>query len=102
MNIEDLKRFAPGGKPAILAALSVAGDDLNAAGINTPLRLCHFMRQIAHESDGFQTMMEYASGAAYEGRKDLGNIQNGDGKKRDADLSRAAANRPQLRVSDVS
>ena len=34
-----------------------------------------------HESDRFRTMEEYASGAAYEGRRDLGNVQPGDGKR---------------------
>jgi hypothetical protein len=34
-----------------------------------------------HESDRFRTMEEYASGAAYEGRKTLGNTQRGDGKR---------------------
>ncbi|MBP2446977.1 hypothetical protein [Rhizobium leguminosarum] len=64
MNIDDLKRFAPGGKPVILAGISADADDLYAAGIDAPLRICHFTAQIAHESDGFQTMSEYASGAA--------------------------------------
>lgn len=47
--------------------------------INTPLRVAHFLAQIAHESDGFCTTEEYASGRAYEGRRDLGNTQVGDG-----------------------
>jgi predicted chitinase len=81
MNIDELKRFAPGGKPVILAGLSAGADDLYEAGIDTPLRICHFMAQIAHESDGFQTMTEYASGQAYEGRGDLGNSKPGDGRK---------------------
>lgn len=34
-----------------------------------------------HESDAFRTLTEYASGAAYEGRKDLGNTQKGDGRR---------------------
>ncbi|MBD2177409.1 glycoside hydrolase family 19 protein [Pseudanabaena sp. FACHB-1998] len=47
--------------------------------INTPLRKAHFLSQTAHESDGFNTNEEYASGAAYEGRRDLGNTKSGDG-----------------------
>ena len=47
--------------------------------ITTPLRKAHFLAQIAHESDGFNTNEEYASGAAYEDRRDLGNTRAGDG-----------------------
>lgn len=79
MKIEELKRFAPGAKASILAGIAEDWADLDGADINTPLRVCHFMSQIAHESAGLQTMMEYASGKAYEGRADLGNTQKGDG-----------------------
>lgn len=41
--------------------------------------LSSFMSQLAHESDNFNTAEEYASGAAYEGRLDLGNTNVGDG-----------------------
>ena len=40
-----------------------------------------FMAQCSHECDNFNTMEEYASGAAYEGRSDLGNTQPGDGRR---------------------
>lgn len=49
--------------------------------INTELRLAHFLAQLAHESDHFRTFEEYASGRAYEGRRDLGNTQRGDGQR---------------------
>jgi len=49
--------------------------------LDTPLRLAHFMGQVAHESGGFYYMEEIASGAAYEGRADLGNTVAGDGKR---------------------
>jgi len=49
--------------------------------IDTSLRVCHFLAQVAHESDSFNAMEEYASGTAYEGRKDLGNTYKGDGVK---------------------
>jgi predicted chitinase len=43
--------------------------------------LAAYMAQLEHESHGFRRTEEYASGAAYEDRKDLGNTQKGDGKK---------------------
>lgn len=49
--------------------------------INTPGRLRHFMSQIAHESAGCKYLKELASGDAYEGRRDLGNTQKGDGRR---------------------
>ncbi len=49
--------------------------------INTPLRQAHFIAQLAHESGSFRYSEEIASGSAYEGRKDLGNTQPGDGRK---------------------
>lgn len=49
--------------------------------INTPVRIRHFISQISHESGGGKWMKELASGDAYEGRKDLGNTEIGDGRK---------------------
>ena len=49
------------------------------ADINTPRRQAAFLAQLAHESGEFRYMEEIASGAAYEGRRDLGNTQPGDG-----------------------
>ena len=49
--------------------------------MDSPLRLAHFMAQLVHESGSFRYMEEIASGAAYEGREDLGNIVAGDGKR---------------------
>ena len=44
--------------------------------LDNSLRLIHFLAQLAHESGNFRYMEEIASGAAYEGRKDLGNTQS--------------------------
>jgi len=49
--------------------------------INTTQRLRHFLSQTAHESGGGRYRKELASGWAYEGRKDLGNTEPGDGPK---------------------
>ncbi len=50
-------------------------------GINTTARICAFIAQIGHESGRLVYTEEIASGAAYEGRKDLGNTEKGDGVK---------------------
>lgn len=49
--------------------------------IDTPKRKAAFLAQIAHESGSLKYVEEIASGEAYEGRKDLGNTQPGDGKR---------------------
>ena len=47
--------------------------------INTPVRQAAFLAQIAHESGSLRYVRELASGEAYEGRRDLGNTNVGDG-----------------------
>jgi putative chitinase len=54
-------------------------ENMEKRKIDTPLRRAHFIAQLAHESGGFHYTEELASGAAYEGRKDLGNTRKGDG-----------------------
>lgn len=54
---------------------------LSEYSINTPARWQQFLAQVAHESGGFKWAEELASGRAYEGRKDLGNIYAGDGTR---------------------
>lgn len=49
--------------------------------ITSYLRETAFLAQLAHESAELRFMEEIASGAAYEGRQDLGNTQPGDGKR---------------------
>jgi predicted chitinase len=51
------------------------------AGIDSPARKAAFIAQIAHESGGFDHNEEIASGRDYEGRRDLGNTQPGDGER---------------------
>lgn len=78
---EDILRLAPRAKPSIASGILESAHWLDQAEIVTPMRLSHFMAQTAQESDGFATTVEYASGAAYEGRRDLGNTRKGDGKR---------------------
>lgn len=54
---------------------------LDRYAINTPLRIAHFLGQTCHESAGYRTTEEFASGEEYEGRVDLGNTMPGDGRR---------------------
>jgi putative chitinase len=49
--------------------------------ITTPKRVAAFMAQTIEESACFRKTREDASGSAYEGRADLGNVFPGDGKR---------------------
>ena len=53
---------------------------LDRFGIDTVDRVAYWAGQVCVESDQFSTTVEYASGAAYEGRDDLGNTEPGDGR----------------------
>lgn len=68
LSLERYEQLAP----AFTAAL-------RAANCNTVSRVAMFCAQIGHESAGLYYMEEIASGADYEGRHDLGNVNPGDG-----------------------
>lgn len=57
------------------------GEAMHHYEINTRLRAAHFIAQTAHESGGYRWREELASGAEYEGRRDLGNTHPGDGRR---------------------
>jgi putative chitinase len=69
--------------PAAASVASLYIDPLTRAmadnEINTPLRQAHFLAQLGHESGSLRYAAELSSGQQYEGRKDLGNTQPGDG-----------------------
>ena len=63
---------------AYLPYLNAAMDEFE---INSRLRVAAFLSQLAAESGEFKWFNELASGAEYEGRKDLGNTKPGDGRR---------------------
>jgi len=73
LSLEKLKGHVPSN------VLSQIPETAKKFGITNNLRLAHFLSQCAHESGNFKWVVEFASGKAYEGRKDLGNTETGDG-----------------------
>ena len=77
-QLQSIMPFAKARIPSFVAPLNAAMYEFH---INSPLRQAAFIAQIAHESGELRYVKEIASGAAYEGRKDLGNTQPGDGMR---------------------
>jgi putative chitinase len=81
-NAEKLSGIMIDASQARINLFFVALDwKMTESGIDTPLRMAHFLAQLAHESAQLVYTEEVASGEAYEGRADLGNTQPGDGKR---------------------
>lgn len=79
MTLDQLIAIMPNARAKagiFLPALNAAMAEFQ---INTPARQASFLSQVGHESGQLLYVRELASGAAYEGRKDLGNVIAGDG-----------------------
>jgi putative chitinase len=77
--LQELYQLPAGLLPEMYAPL--LGSMMPQYGIIDRLRVCAFLAQIGHESGRLRFVEELASGEAYEGRKDLGNTEPGDGVK---------------------
>lgn len=77
---EQLKKIYPNSTQANRDKyLDYINEYAEQFAVNTFERMCAFLAQIGHESGQLFYSEEIASGKAYEGRKDLGNTQVGDG-----------------------
>lgn len=81
ITIDDLRRIAPSSAAHAPKYLAHLNHVMREYGINTKLRMAAFIAQLMHESGSLRYVREIASGAAYEGREDLGNTHPGDGKR---------------------
>lgn len=82
MTLSELLKIMPkaGAKRASLF-LGPLNRAMKERRITTPARQAAFLAQIAHESGQLIYTRELADGRAYEGRRDLGNFEKGDGPK---------------------
>ena len=76
-QLQSIYREAPASRIDLF--IEPLNQTLEKYQIDTPQRCRMFLAQIGHESGQLRYVREIASGAAYEGRKDLGNTQPGDG-----------------------
>jgi predicted chitinase len=82
VNVETLMKAMPGlPRHTAQAYLPFMEQAMNEFQINTPDRAQMWLSQVGHESGSLKYMEEIASGAAYQGRADLGNTQPGDGRR---------------------
>lgn len=82
MTEQELKIFSPHTPDELIPVVTNWFNKYaDQFAINTPIRIAAFFAELILESNSFKAVREYASGSAYEGRKDLGNIYPGDGKR---------------------
>lgn len=82
MNVDTLLAAMPGLARSTAEAYLPHNDAaMREFKITNANRSWMWLAQVGHESLSLKYMEEIASGAAYEGRKDLGNTQPGDGTK---------------------
>lgn len=76
---DELLLIMPQAKTRVDRFLPYFNKYMREYGVDTTLRMAHLLAQVAVESGELRYTEEIASGSQYEGRKDLGNTEKGDG-----------------------
>lgn len=58
ITADEIRKFAPRALPEYVDAIVSGWSSIQAVEINTPLRLCEFLAQAAHETGGFTILAE--------------------------------------------
>jgi putative chitinase len=85
LTIEQLSYACGANLPRAQLWLPYIERAMDAYEINTPQRIAAFLAQIGHESGGLRFITELwgptPAQVRYEGREDLGNTEEGDGRR---------------------
>lgn len=81
VTADQLLKIMPFAKDRISLFVKPLNDAMAEFEINNEKRIEVFLAQIGWESGQLRYVKELASGEAYEGRTDLGNVHPGDGVK---------------------
>jgi len=82
ISLDQLRTICPGIDDGVARRyLPFLNASMEEAHVDNDARKAAYVSQLAHETDGFNTLEEYASGSQYEGREDLGNTRPGDGRR---------------------
>ena len=81
MTIDDLRAILPHSGRRVDQFFPYLESTMQEFHIDSAPRQAAFIAQLAHESGEFRYVQEIASGDAYEGRRDLGNTEPGDGRR---------------------
>lgn len=81
ITLAQLQAIMPHAGSRASTFLDPLNQTMDAYRIDSKARRAAFLAQVGHESGQLLYVKELASGAAYEGRADLGNTSPGDGVK---------------------
>ena len=85
LTAAGLITIMPNARRVATAYVGPLNEAMDAYDITTPRRQAAFLGQVAHESGQLQYTRELwgptPAQAAYEGRRDLGNVEPGDGRR---------------------
>lgn len=75
LTLDQLRECMPNSPAELSRFLEPLNESMEIFDINNLARQSAFLANLAHESGEFRYMEEIASGAAYDGRADLGNTR---------------------------
>lgn len=79
-NVDKLVQALPSGyQKAARENFPIILAECQKQGVTDKAQIAYILATTVHESGAGAHMEEFASGSAYEGRRDLGNTQSGDG-----------------------